>query len=434
MQRTAESDPKASTTVAGTSTRSSLAFVYVGYAFRYVYLLVLVPFYGRILGAEEYGRLLTAMSLYQIVWTVVEYGLPGGGVRDLATGKQRPAQIYGNQVSARIVTTVPGILMGMLGTWASPSLREAPAYGLFATVAGVVAGYSMGWFFQGTLRFRTSVMLEVAGFSLSFPMILGLVRSPADGWRVLVILTLSTVTVNIIAHTLARKLMSERTPVTVSGAFLTLRETTALFAQRAAVIATSQATVYLVSLFVTASAVGWYGSADRIASVGLSLLLPASQVLVGTVTSKLASADTEQAAFALVRKALVALTGLGIAMLLGAWGLSRWAIPFVLGPGFEPAITVLNILALLFPATAFAQVLGSYLLIPLRYDSDVSKITVVVSVLTIVAVPVLARSSGGEGVAWARVVGAILQAILLLWVAQRRKLLGRVLRLASPKG
>ncbi|MGN6651100.1 MAG: lipopolysaccharide biosynthesis protein, partial [Trinickia sp.] len=44
-----------------------LVFVYVGYIMRYLYLLVVIPFYGRVLGVTEYGRVLAAMSLMNVI-------------------------------------------------------------------------------------------------------------------------------------------------------------------------------------------------------------------------------------------------------------------------------------------------------------------------------------------------------------------------------
>ena len=58
------------------SIQYALAFVYGGYFFRYLYSLILIPFFGRVLGPAEYGKVLAAMSLFNVVWLVVEYGFP----------------------------------------------------------------------------------------------------------------------------------------------------------------------------------------------------------------------------------------------------------------------------------------------------------------------------------------------------------------------
>ena len=59
-----------------------IAFVYGGYLMRYVYLIIVVPFYGRILGVAEYGRVLASMSLMNVIWMLVSYGFTFVGMRE----------------------------------------------------------------------------------------------------------------------------------------------------------------------------------------------------------------------------------------------------------------------------------------------------------------------------------------------------------------
>ena len=150
--RPAAAMPSAPTPI---STRRALAFVYAGYAFRYAYLLVLIPFYGRVLGAEEYGRLLAAMSLYQVVWMLGEYGFPVVGARDAAASRDRAhlCALFGRHVMGRLWMALPGLAIGLGGTLLSPLLRENPLLGALATANGLLAAFNLGWFFQGTLRF-----------------------------------------------------------------------------------------------------------------------------------------------------------------------------------------------------------------------------------------------------------------------------------------
>ncbi|MDB4988607.1 MAG: polysaccharide biosynthesis protein, partial [Myxococcaceae bacterium] len=139
---------------AAPSTGRSLLFVYVGYTFRYLYLLILVPFYGRVLGAAEYGRLLTAMSLFQIVWQLFEWGFPIAGTRDAAstTDPEKLAALYGQHMKGRLITLGPAIAVGLTATMLSPVLRERPIFGLLATLTALASGSNMSWYFQGTLR------------------------------------------------------------------------------------------------------------------------------------------------------------------------------------------------------------------------------------------------------------------------------------------
>jgi O-antigen/teichoic acid export membrane protein len=149
---------------------------------------------------------------------------------------------------------------------------------------------------------------------------------------------------------------------------------------------------------------------------------PANQVLVGTVSGLI---DTEHGvvrAFSIIRKALLAMTGLGIVMLLGTWLLGDLIVPFVLGPAFADSVPILNVMAILFPFAAVAQVIATYVLVPFRRDYLLPIVTASASVVTLVLIFGLGPTYAGVGVAWARVVGQIVTVGLLLFALHRSQL------------
>jgi PST family polysaccharide transporter len=186
------------------------------------------------------------------------------------------------------------------------------------------------------------------------------------------------------------------------------------------------ASTYLLSLFASAAEVGYYGSADRLANVALSLMQPANQVLIGTVTWRLGSSETEAAAYALMRKGLAVIGTFGIAAFLGALTLSPYLIPIIFGPGFDNSIPIMQLFGLMFPFAALGQVVCMYILIPLREDRLVTKITAVGAVCSLLAMLLLVRDFNGLGVAGARVIGAVVTAILLATAMVRGALYRRV--------
>lgn len=413
--------------VASESTGRSLGYVYVGYAFRYLYLLILIPFYSRVLGPAEYGHVLAAMSLFQMVWMLSEYGFPPVGSRDAAstTDPGLLARIYGQHVAGRIWTSGIGLTVGLVGTLVSPVLRERPIFGILATCNGLVAAFNLGWFFQGTLRFRTSVALEVLGFAINLPLILLLVHGPGDGWWVLGALLISSIICTLAAHVVALRGLALGEVQCARGLAL-IKDATALFAHRGLVTLTANSSTYLISLFSTAAQVGYYGAAERLISAALSLLNPANQVLVGTVARHISSRDSEARAYALMRAGFVFLAAFGTAMFVGTELLAGVIVPIILGDGFTESIPILRVLSLMFPFAVIDQVITGYVLIPLRLDKVVIKVSFQNSVLTILLMATLGYSFAGMGVSWARTIGAMLMAGSLLYALQSRQILKRI--------
>lgn len=413
------------------STRRALAFVYAGYALRYAYLLVLIPYYGRVLGAAEYGRLLAAMSLYQIVWMLGEYGFPVVGARDAAACRDRAqlGDLFGRHVSGRLWMALPGLAVGLAGTLASPLLHENPMLGALATANGLLAAFNLGWFFQGTLRFRTSVLLEAAGFAINLPLILLLVRGPGDGTMALAILFGSNIVCTLAGYALALRGI-ERRAVRCRGGRRLVRDATALFAHKGFTMMTATSSTYLLSLFSSAAQVGWYGAAERLAAVGLSLMQPANHVLVGTVARQISAKESEADAWRLMRGALVAMTAFGVVLLVGTLALAGIAVPVILGPDFAPSVPLLCTLGLLFPFAALSQVITGYVLIPLRHDALVSRVSVAAALVTVLLVVALALLHDGAGVAWARVASQVGLSLTLVAVLHRKQLIARIWRCA----
>ena len=409
------------------STKKSLFFTYGGYFFRYIQLLILIPFYGRVLGADEYGKVLAAMSLFQVVWMIVDYGFPIVGARDLASTRDKAviAREFGRQFMARLWMAPFGIALGVGGTLVSPILRADPALGLVATALGIISAFNLGWYFQGTLHFRTSVMLEVAGFLINLVLILSVVRDAGDGLLVLMSLLVSGLACTVAAYVIALRQIDIRS-IRFSGAASLLRASTALFAYTGLSTIVACASTYLLSLFASATEVGFYGSAERLANVVLSLMQPANQVLIGTVTWRLGFPETEAAAYALMRKGLAVMGVFGIAAFFGAFSLSPYLIPIIFGPGFNSSIPIMQLFGLMFPFAALGQVVCMYILIPLREDRLVTKIAAVGAVCSLIAMLLLVRDFSGLGVAGARVIGAVVTTILLATAMVRGSLYRRI--------
>jgi len=409
------------------STRRSLAFVYAGYLLRYAYLLVLIPFYGRVLGADAYGRLLAAMSLYTLVWMLGEYGFPIAGARDAAatTDRSRLAGLYGQHMAGRMLMIVPCLLLGLGGTLLSPLLREHPVMGLLATLNGVAAAFNLGWYFQGTLRFRVSVALEVVGFAMNLPAILWLVKGPGDSWIVLAVLLASGVLTTAAGHVIALGSM-ERQALRLHGAVALVRGSTALFLHKGVSMMMASSSTYILSLFASAAQVGWYGAAERLASVGMSLMQPANHVLVGTVAKRIAESHSEASAYRLMRHSYFAMVGFGVVLMVGALVLAAPLVPVILGPSFGPTVGMLYVLAFMFPFSAFGQVSSGYVLIPLRMDTLMSAVTLSGALVTATLMLLGAQAYQGYGIAAARLTGAILTALVLVCVLQRKQLLKRI--------
>lgn len=396
------------------------AFVYGGYLLRYLSLIVLLPFYSRVLGPTGYGKVLAAMSLVSIVWLVVNYGFSITGARDLASVDCPTARnrIFTRQLVARVLLIPVGAAVGAVGTALSPILAADPLYGVLATLMGLCEAFNLGWFFQGQRRFRTSIAIEGMFYPLSMVLVLLLVRDAEDGIRVFYALLASMAVVLGVSYRLAARTVSLTRPSLAEG-WDEIRGSTIIFIQGVNAVLTTAGATYLLSLLSTAEEVSFFGTAERFVAVALSLFGPAAQVLMPTIANLHTEAADE--AYRLARKALTLEVAFGVVALVAGVTLAPFVLPIILGDQFGRSVVLLQILVCLMPFAAITHALGLYLLVPLRREKLLLVAISAGTALNLGFGLFAANLWDGLGMAVARVAGEMVAAILLAVLCMRIK-------------
>jgi PST family polysaccharide transporter len=409
-----------------------LVFVYVGYIMRYLYLLVVIPFYGRVLGVTEYGRVLAAMSLMNVIWMLVSFGFTFVGMRDASRVHERHEHnhIFSLHTSARMAMGCLGGLIGLIATFCSPVLSQRPLIGIFAMLLGVINGCNVSWLFQGRQHFRTPIILEVVGFVLSLVLVLSLVHGPADSTMVLASLLLAGVATTAIAYRLTVKDIGWPR-LQLRGVPGLMRDSTMLFLYSTGSVVLTSASTYLLTLLSTPTQVGYYGAAERFATIGLSLMGPASQVFIPTISRQISRGD-HHGARVTTRRGAALLLGYGFLALGGALALSPYVLPLILGAAFKPSAHVLQTFAWMFPFSAFNQFVGFYVLLPRKKDRLMAVAGLMSAAANLTSALLLAPPYGATGMALARVIGEATLSLTLLVFAWRTGLLGAIFGRAVP--
>jgi len=391
-----------------------IGFVYGGYLMRYVYLIIVVPFYGRVLGVAGYGRVLASMSLMNVIWMFVNYGFSPVGMRDVSKAQSDAEcnDIFSLHVSARIAHGLAGGCIGLVATMCSPVLSERPLIGVLATLLGIVSGMNLGWLFQGRHQFRTPIIIEVFGFLLSLVLVLSLVRGPNDAVWVLASVLVAGVASSIISYGLTIYQLGWPR-IRLAGIVPLVRNSTMLFLYSSGSVVFTASSTYLLSLLSTPDQVGYFGAAERFATIALALMGPAAQVFIPTITRQLAQGDM-QGAHETTRRGATLLMGYGLLIFCGALALSPFVLPLILGPSFGPSAHVLQIFAWMFPFAAFNEFVAGYLFVPRRKDRLLAIVGIASGVVNLAAALILAPRFGAIGIALSRVIGeAMLSAILM---------------------
>lgn len=408
------------------SLKTAFATVYLGYIFRYACLIVLIPFYARVLGPSEYGHVLVATALGNVVWAVQNWGFAVAGARNVAaSAAQGPLQHeFSRHLTARALLLPLSLLVGGVGIWWSPPLREEPILGLMAVAWGIMSGCNLGWFFQGVQQYRLSITAETINFALTLVLALVLVSWRPEAVMALSALLLANFASLLYSYLKARAFVLLRWSSVKDGVQL-LSESLPMFISAATGALMANAGTYILGLLSSPAQAAFYGTTERLVTTGLGLLVPASQVLLPRFSRLVGQSSDAESLMAQQRKAIVWVTAAGGVGFLGALFIGPWLLPWALGDKFGEAARVLQWFSPIFLVAAFNNAVALYVLMPRRKDRWITFSGLGNATISLMLMAAVAGSSGANGIAVVRVCVELLVACLMVVLWRRCNLEAR---------
>jgi O-antigen/teichoic acid export membrane protein len=312
------------------------------------------------------------MALMQLVWQIIEWGLPTYGTRELASSLDpvSRASVIAKHTQAKVLLALMVLPLAIAVASRVPVISEEPKMLALALVLAMLGALNLSWFFQGTGSHRLPVTIELLGLLVGTPIIIfGLPHFPFT-WFPLLVLVIIGLSAVIFSHAIA--LRGSRLRLQKWREVLgCIRESSFLFVQRSASTISSPATVFCVGVTASSGVAAPYAVAERLAAIALGFLQPVSQVFFGRVNDKVHQArlkNDEGEQWKAIRLALLVSVLAGGAVLVPLAILSDTAVSFVLGVHDHDLASSLRLLcAAVFWIILFRS-LSTYVLIPLRHD------------------------------------------------------------------
>jgi PST family polysaccharide transporter len=405
--------------------------LYGAQAFTYLVSLATLPYLARVLGPEVFGLVALSQSFALWLAVVVEYGFGLSATRVLARVRDDAGQI------AAISSGVMGARALLLGATLAaalaagalvPAFRSNPVYVWWAWVIAAAYGMSPAWYFQGVERMHIPAAFETAGRVVLLAGIFVLVQKPEDGWLALAVHGVAMgLAAGLGSYALIREVgIRLPRPAAVARA---LRMGLSMFGFRTAVGAYTMANAFVLGLLAPPVLVGYFSGAERIARAALGLTNPLTQALYPG-TSRLAARDPSAAA-GLARRSLVLIGGGGIVLGAGTALAAPHLVNLLLGPGYEPAVPVLRVLALLLPLVAGSAVMGLQWMVPMGMDRAFNAVVAAAGLVNVTLAVLLAPRFGSLGMAWAVVASEAGVTVAMAWLLHRS---GRAFWSVRPAG
>ncbi|MGF6995128.1 O-antigen/teichoic acid export membrane protein [Paraburkholderia sp. GAS32] len=363
--------------------------------------LATLPYLFRVLGPNHFGAYVFAQAVVTYLVLLADYGFNWSATGEIArvqNDRDAVSRIFWKTQVAKTLVACVGLALLVLGVLLVPKFIEIRPI-MFATFPLVIGTVLFPqWLFQGLERMSFVTISTLSARLLVIPATYLLVHSPDDTWRAALIASMSTVVAGLISLTLIARmrLISFWLPGVsdVIGAF---RDGWHVFMATAAISLYTTTNSVLLGFLAGNVTLGYFGAADKIRNVAQSLIAPLSNAMYPRVNALFAE-DTVKA-YALVRKALYAMSTIMFAVSVMLWALAPWIVRIGMGPQYAPVVDVLRWMAFVPWMVALNNVLGLQMMLPLGMKKKFSEILLGSGVFNIALLVPLSIRFGAQGAA-----------------------------------
>lgn len=318
----------------------------------YLLPFLALPFLYRTLGADTYGVIASAYSLFTFSIIVIDFGFGLSATRDVSLNVNDSIEL--NKI-VNVTLKAKGILL-LLVLIISAVVIECTSFREHSKIFYLMIGIPIGsclfpvWFFQGMEKMSYMTTTTTLAKLLSFVPMFIIVRGPKDAEWVSFFYSCGFIVSGIISVIILHKnfgIMICKTKTT--HIFLSLKNSAPYFLSRISASLYGAGNMILIGILCSTLIAGYYDSAQKLLSVFTAALAP--------LTTALYPYMIKRRNVKVFKKIFIGLGGVGflisITCFLGAEFILKWLY------GESPELTV-KIFKILFLSTSF--LIPSYLL------------------------------------------------------------------------
>jgi polysaccharide transporter, PST family len=402
------------------------ASLYLVQACRKLLPLFTLPYLARVLGPSGWGDVAFTQSMGDFIGIFIEFGFLLSATRDLAqnrNSKEASGRIAVGTFGAQAALASLAVVIALAVSTQVPLLSSHPKLLSAGIIYGVAGGLSPIWLFQGLERMALVASLEVSSKVAALGAILLFVHSPSDEWKVLAFQSAAPVVTMLVGFWMAHRLLTLYLP-SLAMVWRALRMGWPMFLLRSGATTYSTGNVIILALFAPASIVGYFASAEKLAKAMTGLLMPIRDAFYPRLSQLAAHSHGENQR--LTRISALIEVGCGLILSIAAFAGAHVIVRIVFGRTFEPAVALLQILALHPFITSLADAIGFQSLLPAGKEAIVTKAIVAGGLVNLASAFVLAPRFLGKGMAVSVVLAeAAVCGILVCIVARTTKLFRR---------
>ena len=373
--------------------------------------LVTTPYLSRVLGASGVG-------LYSYTYAIATYfvmfatlGMSNYGIRAIAAVADDPiqrSQVFCSVFASQLVISVPIFLLYLVYAAVIPQGGTVIAllWGMYVFSSVI----NISWLFFGMEDFAKATIINTVTKFFELVCIFTLVHSAQDVYVYCGIASLCYFLGFALLLPFARRYVSLIRPswAEVKQHFLpNLR----LFVPVIAISLYSTLNSVLLGVMSTMEQTGYFDYSHKMAKMPMAVITALGTVMLPHMSNLFAAGRREEG-LELLDTSMWFMLAAGLAMAFGITGIAPEFVPVFFGPGYEPCVPVMIVIAWVVPLICATNVIGAQYLLPMYRDNHYTVSVCAGAIINIVLCLVLIGSLGAIGAA----VGTLAAEIMVLAV------------------
>lgn len=358
--------------------------------------LITTPYLSRTLGAE-------AIGIYSYTLSIVTYFILFGSLgiaiyaqREIAyaqNDKETRSKVFFEILILRFITMAISIIVFYF------TCIKNTEYGMYYKIflIQMIANcLDISWFFQGLEEFKKTVMRNTIVKIISVILILLLIKKPEDLLLYILIYCLSTLIGNLSLWIYLPKYICKQKLKNLEFK-KHLRPLLELFIPQIAVQVYTVLDKTMIGAIVNdKSEVGYYEQAEKIVKLLLTVITSLGTVMLPRISYEFANKNKEKIKETM-EKSINFVLILSFPMIMGLIVISPNFIPLFLGDGFEPSITIMQLLTPIILFIGMGGIIGTQLLLPTKRQKQYTIAVVLGAIINVILNLMLIGKIGAKG-------------------------------------
>ena len=387
----------------------------------YLIPILEIPILAKALGVDQYGQVLLIQTSALLCSLIVEYGFSLSGARQVAVcgidNKSQLSKIYNGVISAKIMLS--GAMIGL-------SVLVLSLSDLNVSLQAVVWGYlyflafsfSNIWLFQGMEKITFVIVFELVLRFVGLFVLYWVLALSAEASFALMIMSSFALLNTVIGLYLAYRVVG-RFSMDIKSGIEQIRNGFHGFIYKSSNNIMLSAGPALVGIMCGQASVAKFVPAEKIIKASVGLVGPVLIGLYPYLSRRLL--QTAEINLKLSSIIVAFLFGAGIvgAAIIACAG--NFLIHLMLGPGFEEAVSILQVFVFIIPFRMMNQSIGLTIFMPLGKDKVLSICLMFFSMLSLCLAAALSHWYDLIGIVYGLVLAEVLFSISLIVLAFKIK-------------